>query len=98
LAILVAGGLDGVTTEATLKIRTRFFASAREIVGQGSLELDAPEGVTAGDLLQRLAVEYPSLAAYGPHLALAVHAEYVDRDHPLRDGDELALIPPVSGG
>lgn len=81
-----------------MKIRTRFFASAREIVGQGTLELDVPPGATAGDVLLRLAAEFPSLAAYGPHLALAVNAEYVARDHPLHEGDELALIPPVSGG
>ena len=76
----------------------RFFASAREILGQGTLELDVPEGATVSDVLAVLSVEYPSLAAYGPHLALAVNAEYVGRDHRLQAGDELALIPPVSGG
>lgn len=81
-----------------MRIRTRFFASAREIVGQGTLELDAPDGATVSDVLAMLSVEYPSLAAYGPHLALAVNAEYVSRDHLLQAGDELALIPPVSGG
>lgn len=81
-----------------MRIRMRFFASVRQIVGQGTLELDAPAGATAGDVLARLSAEYPSLEAYGPHLMLAVNTEYVDRSHPLNDGDELALIPPVSGG
>ncbi len=81
-----------------MKVRARFFASAREIIGRSTLELEAPPGASAGDVLALLAVEHPSLAAYGPHLALAVNAEYVGRDHPLQDGDELALIPPVSGG
>ncbi|MBI4498216.1 MAG: MoaD/ThiS family protein [Chloroflexi bacterium] len=48
--------------------------------------------------MARLTAEYPSLARYGPHLMLAVNAEYVRPDHPLHDGDEVALIPPVSGG
>ena len=67
-------------------------------MGQNQLDLDVPKGATVREVLQRLAAEYPSLERYGPHLMLAVNAAYVDRDYSLHDGDELALIPPVSGG
>ena len=67
-------------------------------MGQGQLDLELTAPATAGDVLRRLFLEYPSLERYGPHLMLAVNAAYVDRDYLLREGDEVALIPPVSGG
>jgi len=81
-----------------MKITARFFASAREAVGQRALALDLPDGLSAGDLLARLVSDYPRLAACAPHLRLAVNESYTDQHHPLHDGDEVALIPPVSGG
>ncbi len=81
-----------------MKVRARFFASSREIVGQSQLDLDVPDRATVADLLQQLWATYPALERYGPHLMLAVNADYVTATHPLHDGDEVALIPPVSGG
>lgn len=49
-------------------------------------------------LLQRLISDYPKLAAYAPHLMVAVNTEYADKDSLLHAGDEVAFIPPVSGG
>jgi molybdopterin converting factor subunit 1 len=76
-----------------MRIRVRLFAGLRERVGTGENEMELPAGARASDVWELLQV--------GPEpegLAYAVNREYVDRDHPLADGDELAIIPPVSGG
>jgi molybdopterin synthase catalytic subunit len=76
-----------------MRIRVRLFAGLRERVGTGENEMELPEGARAGDVWDVLQI--------GPEpqgLAYAVNRAYVDREHPLTDGDELAIIPPVSGG
>lgn len=82
-----------------MKVTVKLFASLRERAGTGTLAVVVADGATAGaardavgeqaglgDLLARMRV------------ALAVNRRYCTDDEPLRDGDELALIPPVSGG
>ncbi len=81
-----------------MKVRVRLFAAVREIVGSGEVALDLPEGFTAGQLVRRVGETYPRLQGLAPSLLLAVNREYCGPDRPLRDGDEVALIPPVSGG
>lgn len=81
-----------------MKIKARFFASAREAVGQRELDVEVPEGMTAGDLLLRLIADYPRLAGHAGTLRLAVNEAYADPTERLNPGDEVALIPPVSGG
>jgi len=76
-----------------VRVRVRLFAQLRERAGRAELELDLPDGARVADALA--AVE--DLAA-GLPLVLAVNREYAPRDQELRAGDELALIPPVSGG
>lgn len=81
-----------------MQVTVRCFAGAREAVGQATFQMEVPEGTTAGDLLGRLASAHPRLQGVAPHLLLSVNREYVDRSAPLKPGDEVALIPPVSGG
>lgn len=81
-----------------MKVKIRLFASQREVVGQRELELDMPEGSTAGDVVTRLTNEYPRLARVATSTMLAVNREYVDQKTELKEGDEVALLPPVSGG
>jgi molybdopterin synthase catalytic subunit len=81
-----------------VKISVRAFAAVRDIVGRPEIALEVPEGMTAGRLLQQLAAEYPRLRALVPSLRLAVNREYAEETRLLADGDELAIIPPVSGG
>lgn len=81
-----------------LKVSVLFFASARDAVGSGALDVEVSEGATVATLLQRLVADYPKLALYAPHLMVAVNTEYAGRDSPLHAGDEVAFIPPVSGG
>ncbi len=81
-----------------MNVRIRFFASVRDIVGKAEMDLDLPGGSSAGDLLDQLTERYPRLQGLAPSLLLSVNREYADSHHPLREGDEVALIPPVSGG
>ena len=81
-----------------MQIRVRLFASFREAVGQGALDWEAPEGASVGEVLAALRQAHPALQR-GPERAMyAVNQEYVGPEYRLRAGDELALIPPVSGG
>jgi MoaE-MoaD fusion protein len=76
-----------------MRVRVRLFAGLRERVGTGENEMELPPGARACDVWELLQV--------GPEpegLAYAVNRQYVSRDHALADGDELAIIPPVSGG
>lgn len=74
----------------------RLFASYREAVGASRIELELPAGATAADAVRVVLGDHPLLAA--GHTMLARNREYVDPTAGLADGDELALIPPVSGG
>ncbi len=77
-----------------MKVAVRLFAGLRELAGTRTRELELPGGATAGDVWSALALpgEEP------PGLLLAVNKSYAERDRVLQDGDEIALIPPVSGG
>lgn len=76
-----------------VKVSVRLFAGLRERAGRDELELDLPEGARVGDALA--AVQH---LAPGVSLVLAVNREYADADVVLHAGDELAVVPPVSGG
>ncbi|MCC6847611.1 MAG: molybdopterin converting factor subunit 1 [Deltaproteobacteria bacterium] len=79
-----------------MTIRVLFFAYLRERCGVREVDVELPEGASVGDLWQRLAARFPALPTEPPKFA--VNRVYVDKGHPLHDNDELALIPPVSGG
>ena len=81
-----------------MTITVLFFAQAREQSGRARGTLELPDGSKVADALARLEREHPALAALWPHLAVAVDQHLVRGDAPLRDGAELALLPPVSGG
>jgi len=78
-------------------INVKFFGPARDLAGVAEVSLDLRDGETVGGVADLLAERYPSLgAALG--LRLAVNRSYVALDHVLSQGDEVAVIPPVSGG
>lgn len=79
------------------QIAVRFFGPARDLAGESSATLDIAEGDTLGIAAGRLAERYPKLGA-SVGLRLAVNRKYVALDQPLAEGDEIAVIPPVSGG
>jgi molybdopterin converting factor subunit 1 len=78
--------------------RIRLFARARDLAQTGTFTLELPAGATAGDLRRRLAETVPALAALLQRSALAVDNEFAADDLVLREGAEIALLPPVSGG
>jgi molybdopterin converting factor subunit 1 len=79
-------------------VTIRLFARLREIAGAAELTRDLPPGATAGAAWHQLAREFPALAGYERAVSCAVNAEYARMDAPLGDGDEVAFLPPVSGG
>jgi molybdopterin synthase catalytic subunit len=78
-------------------VNIRLFASYREAAGRGHFDLELPAGASVRDAIARILREHP-LIAEGRQVVIARNREYVTPDAPLADGDELALIPPVSGG
>jgi MoaE-MoaD fusion protein len=76
-----------------MQVRIRLFAGLRERAGADEVELELPEGARVNDALERIR----DLTA-GVPVVMAVNREYARGDDPLSTGDELALIPPVSGG
>jgi len=81
-----------------MTITVLFFAQVREQTGRARGTLELPEGSTVADALRQLEREHPGLGAMRQHVAVAVDQKLVKGDAALRDGAELALLPPVSGG
>jgi len=81
-----------------MRLRLKLFASFRETVGARDLEWSIDEPATVNDLLNSLVIRYPGLAATLSQGMVALNHEYVANDARLSDGDEVGLIPPVSGG
>jgi molybdopterin converting factor subunit 1 len=79
-------------------IRVRFFAIIRDKAGRASAEIDVPDGATVATAVATLQKTFPAIAPYVGRCAFAVNQSYVPADTVLHDGDELAVIPPVSGG
>jgi molybdopterin synthase catalytic subunit len=86
-----------VSRLAPVRVIVRLFASYREAAGVGHIPLELADGATARDAIRAVLRQHP-LVAEGRQLVIARNREYVGVDAPLADGDELALIPPVSGG
>lgn len=81
-----------------MRVTVRLFARLRDIVGAAQLTREAPDGATARLVWNALADEHEGLAAYRDAVSVAVNAEYSKMSQRLADGDEVAFLPPVSGG
>src|SRR5436305_14517417 len=81
-----------------MKITVRLFASFREATGASQTAVDITSDTTISQLWSRLIEQYPRLAPMSRSAAFAVNGEYARRDVTLHDGDEVAFLPPVSGG
>lgn len=82
-----------------MRVTVRLFATYRELAGTGELTLDLDEdSATVGDALRRLADAIPGLSGQRYAPLTACNLRHVTATHLLRDGDELAIFPPVSGG
>ena len=81
-----------------MKVRLLFFAVLRDVTGKRDDVLELPDGTRAADVWQRLRNEHRALAEYVQPPMTAINESYADPEQVLRDGDELAFIPPVAGG
>ena len=82
----------------TMLVRVRLFAMQRELVGSRELRLELPEGSTVDGVWAALVERHPGLAPGRPAVRFARNGAYTDPTQPVADGDEVAVIPPVSGG
>ena len=85
-------------TLGEMQVRVRLFAGLAEALGRREVEMEVPQGATLAQLYRELCAAFPPLAAYAERLLFAVNADYALPDRHLKEGDEVALIPPVSGG
>lgn len=81
-----------------MRVAVKLFAAARDLSGSGEVFVELPPGADVGELRQALAAQVPQLAPLASRSLVAVNAEYAQDTTLVVDGDELALIPPVSGG
>jgi molybdopterin converting factor subunit 1 len=81
-----------------MQVHLLFFGMLKEVTGRETVRLELPEGSRVSDLLEHYAASRPELQPYYDVIAVAVNQEYSEAGAVLKDGDEVALIPPVSGG
>lgn len=81
-----------------MNVKVKLFAAARDIVGADETVLSLPPNATASTALQSLLQQHPKLEQWRNYLRLAVNWEYASTDQVLHDNDEVAVLPPVSGG
>lgn len=79
-------------------VKIRLFARLREIAGAAELQRTVADGATAGAVWDDLAMEFPGLTDYATAVSCAVNEEHARLTATLQDGDEVAFLPPVSGG
>jgi molybdopterin converting factor subunit 1 len=81
-----------------MRVTVRLFARLRDIAGASELARDVAPGATIRTVWRQLAADFPALAEYERSISSAVNADYARMDQVLSDGDEVAFLPPVSGG
>ena len=81
-----------------MRVTVRLFARLRDIAGASELARDVDSGAPIGSVWRQLASEYPALAPYERSISSAVNADYARMNRELHEGDEVAFLPPVSGG
>ena len=81
-----------------MELNVRFFALYRERAKRNTFPVELPEGATVADLTSEVRRHFPMLAPPEVRIVVAVNAEYAEPELVLRHGDDVCLIPPVSGG
>jgi molybdopterin converting factor subunit 1 len=81
-----------------MRVRVLFFGMLKEMVGKSADTIDLPEGASVADILRQYGSQSPRLQAMLPSLALAVNQQYASPATKLQSDDEVAMLPPVSGG
>jgi molybdopterin converting factor small subunit len=81
-----------------MNIRVTFYSYFKELAGVSLTTVAMANGATLGELFERLLKDYPKLEPMRKSTLLAVGVDYQPRDYSLKDGEEVALFPPVQGG
>jgi molybdopterin converting factor subunit 1 len=81
-----------------MRVTVRLFARLRDIAGTAELARETATGATVRNVWRELAGEYPEFGPYERSISTAVNADYASMNQVLREGDEIAFLPPVSGG
>ena len=85
-------------TPETISVTVRFFASAKDVAHTPEAILSLPRASVADDLLTHLVRSFPAMNELRKYVRIAVNESYVDGTFELHEGDDIAIIPPVSGG
>ncbi len=83
---------------SSMRVHLRYFAALREVTSRDGEEVELPAGATPAAARDLLVTRYPTLAGILPRCAVAINRAYSPAHAALRDGDELAFIPPLGGG
>lgn len=81
-----------------MHVTVKLFALIREKAGTDTLDLDLPLGADLQQMVEAIRHQQPALEPYLDNLRFSLHMDFVNADTTLHDGDEVVLIPPVSGG
>ncbi len=81
-----------------MRITVRLFARLRDLAGANELSCEVPPGARVADVWRSLADEHPAVLPYASSVSAAVNADFARMDAPVAEGDEVAFLPPVSGG
>jgi molybdopterin converting factor subunit 1 len=81
-----------------VRVRVLFFGQLKDIVGLSQDDAELSDGARVEDLFERYGRQFPKLAEFRPSIAASVNQEYAGWRAPLSSGDEVAFLPPVSGG
>ncbi len=81
-----------------MNVRVKLFAVHRQLLGRREVQIDVPSGATIGQVWQQLKRDNPPLSHLSDTVVAALNHDYASLDARVQDGDEIAFIPPVSGG
>ena len=81
-----------------MRVTVRLFAQLRDVTGHAAWDAEVPAGASVGDVWRAFALHHPAIAPFERAVSCAVNANFARMTHPVQDGDEIAFLPPVSGG
>jgi MoaD family protein len=81
-----------------MKIKVKFFSSHREAVGRSEINMKVDEGMRLKELMDMLMDSYPKLKKLSEYTVLSLNHRYASGEEILKEGDEVAIFPPVEGG